>query len=146
MYSCIFCRISRGEIKAYKLFEDEETCAFLDAYPLARGHTLVIPKRHAMLLEELSSSEVQRLFSIVHRLNFVIKAAVEAPATTIAINNGKESGQEVDHVHIHIIPRSRRDRGGPIHAIMKEKPHLTPQEMGETADRIKELISSQKHD
>lgn len=142
MPSCIFCKIYAGEIKVQKVFDDAESCAFLDLYPLARGHTLVIPKRHVALLEELAPHEVERLFLAVHKLIKIVKTAVQAPATTIAINNGSESGQEVQHVHVHIIPRSRRDRGGPIHSIMRERPSVAPLEMEEIASRIRKLSES----
>ncbi len=138
--SCIFCRISTGEVSAYKLFEERETIAFLDAYPLARGHTVVIPKRHVTLLEDLSSDAVQSLFMSVQRLIRPIKEVLGAPATTIGINNGSESGQEIRHVHVHIIPRWITDGGGTIHSIMRTRPKVADSEMKEIAAAIGELI------
>ena len=136
MISCIFCRIIGKQVKSYEVFEDEMTYAFLDANPLARGHTLVVPKQHRELLEDLNSEENQHLFTTVHKLLRPIKDALKAPATTIAINNGRESGQEVQHVHVHIIPRFPRDRGGPIHDIMRDRPFVTAREMHQIARRI----------
>ena len=141
MSSCIFCRISSEETRANIVFNDEGTCAFLDTYPLARGHTLVIPKRHVELLEELSLSETQHLFATVLRLLGAIKSAVKASATTIAINNGRESGQEEPHVHVHIIPRTMGDKGGAIHSIMSYRPQLKSIEMEEIAKTIRNLVS-----
>ncbi|MFW6110505.1 MAG: HIT family protein [Thermoproteota archaeon] len=137
---CIFCKIIEGEIQANKIFEDEETLAFLDAHPLARGHTLVIPKTHISKFEELPGREAETLFKNIHTLVPKIQRAVEAPSSTIAINNGPESGQEIPHVHVHIIPRFKGDEGGPIHSIMKRKPPLPQEEMKKIAQKIRSLL------
>ncbi len=124
MAACIFCRIAAGEVPSHKVHEDAHAVAFLDIAPLARGHVLVIPKRHAPLLEDLSTDEARHLFGIIHLLSPRARDAVGASATTIAINNGRASGQEVPHLHIHIVPRAEGDGGGPIHAIMRRRPKV----------------------
>ncbi len=141
MINCIFCRIAGKEVNSYDVYEDETTYAFLDSHPLARGHTLVIPKQHVELLEDLNAQENQGLFATVHKRLKPIKQALKAPATTIAINNGHESGQEVEHVHVHIIPRFSGDRGGPIHAIMPERPSLPAHEIQQIAHDVRELLN-----
>lgn len=137
---CLFCRIIRGEIPYYKVFEDERTLAFLDINPSAPGHTLIIPKSHVARIEELQEEDATALFSALHRLVEPIQRAVEAPACTVGINNGPESGQEIPHVHVHVIPRSKGDRGGIIQGVARTG---RPQrhEMAETAARIRELAS-----
>lgn len=137
---CVFCRIIRGELPAHKVFEDDRTFAFLDAYPLARGHTLIVPKVHVARLEDPGWEEAKALFKTVHCLVGKVQEAVKAPSSTVAINNGPESGQEIPHVHVHIIPRFRNDGGGPIHAIMRKRPHLTRDEMSKIAQRIRSLL------
>ncbi len=133
---CIFCRIVEGEIPARVVYEDEETLAFLDANPLAPGHTLVIPKHHYGTLGETPTEPGEMVFSAVHYLTPLIEDAVDADATTVAINNGEAAGQEVPHLHVHIVPRFDGDGGGPIHAITGDSPDLSEDELDEIADRI----------
>lgn len=142
--SCIFCRIVKGKTPAYMVFEDKKTSAFLDPYPLSRGHTLVIPKTHYVKLEDLDWMDAKALFKTVYKLLKTIQSAVEAPACTLAVNNGPESGQEILHVHVHIIPRFRNDKGGPIHAIMRKRPHFTYNELIQIAQRIRDLCNNHK--
>lgn len=136
MTDCVFCKIISGERTEFPLYEDGEVYAFLDAYPLSRGHTLVIPKRHVTLLEELSPGEVQHLFKVVHALIPVLKSAVEAPATTVAVNNGRQSGQQVPHTHVHIIPRRSEDKGTSIHSLIRDKPKVSRAEIQLLAEEI----------
>jgi histidine triad (HIT) family protein len=136
---CVFCRIVRGDTAALKVYEDGKVLAFLDIHPSTPGHTLIIPKVHVSRVEELSEEDADALFRALHRLVGKIQVAVDAPASTIGINNGRESGQEVPHIHIHVIPRSRGDRGGIIQGIARAPGHLGRDEMKRIADRIREL-------
>lgn len=137
---CVFCQIVKREIETDTVFEDEETLAFLDANPLAKGHTIVIPKSHVSRFEDLEEDLAEAVFRTVHRLAGPIQKAVDAPASTIAINNGPASGQEIPHVHVHVIPRFRGDGGGPIHSIMKQRPRLDNHEMKNIAKNIRTLV------
>lgn len=136
---CIFCRIIGGEAPAHKVYEDERVLAFLDIYPSAPGHTLIIPKAHVARVEDLSEEDAAALFRALHRLVGRIQAAVGAPASTIGVNNGPESGQEVPHVHIHVIPRFRGDRGGIIQGIARSGRRPSGEELRRIAERIREL-------
>jgi len=138
---CIFCRITRGELPAHKVYEDEWVLAFLDIHPSAPGHTLIIPKVHEERIENLSEDEAAAIFKVLHRLTGRIQAAVDAPSSTIGLNNGPESGQEVPHIHIHVIPRFRGDRGGIIQGISRIGCHLNEEEMHRIAERIRKLSS-----
>lgn len=113
----MFCGIGSKKIKAEVIDEDEHSLAFLDVKPLAPGHTVVIPKDHAYGLMELSDEQVGPLFQAVKRVMIKQKAACQADAFTIGINNGRMSGQMVDHLHVHVIPRFKGDGGGNIHSI-----------------------------
>ncbi len=124
-----------------KVYEDEKSLAFLDINPSAPGHTLVIPKAHTARVEGLSEEDASALFKTLHRLVGKIQEAMDAPASTIGINNGRESGQEVPHVHIHVIPRSRGDRGGIIQGIARSYKRPSGDEMRLIAERIRELAS-----
>ncbi len=113
----------------------------MDIHPSAPGHTLVIPKAHVARVEGLSEEDASALFKTLHRLVGKIQEAMDAPASTIGINNGRESGQEVPHVHIHVIPRSRGDRGGIIQGIARSHRRPSGDEMRSIAERIRELAS-----
>ena len=132
----VFSQIVDGEIPARVVHEDETTFAFLDANPLAPGHTLVIPKEEYERLNDVPEDVAADLYATIHRLIPRVEEAVDAPATTVAFNNGEAAGQEVPHVHCHIIPRFEGDGGGPIHAIAGERPDLSDEELDGIADRI----------
>jgi histidine triad (HIT) family protein len=131
----IFRKILNGEIPSRDVYEDEDTYAFLDVNPLARGHTLVIPKQDAEALEDLEDGGAA-LFETVRRLAPRVADAVGAPAYNIGLNNGEEAGQEVPHVHFHIVPRFDGDGGHPIHAIQPSPPSLGEDELDEVQDAI----------
>jgi histidine triad (HIT) family protein len=136
---CIFCKIATGQIPSHKVHEDANVLAFLDIHPLRRGHTLIIPKRHRARYEDLSPEEASQLMLAVHALTPRVCGAVGAPSSTIAINNGKEAGQEVPHVHVHLVPRSATDMAGPIHALFKDRPQVAPDELPLLAQKIQSL-------
>ncbi len=137
---CVFCRIIKGEIISHKVYEDENTLAFLDIHPSTPGHTLIVPKAHIARVEDLSEGDAEVLFGILHKVVGGIQEAVGAPASTIGVNNGRESGQEVPHVHIHVIPRSRGDKGGIIQGIARgHRPDND--EMIEIAEKIRRKIA-----
>ena len=132
---CIFCKIISKEISAKILYEDEYTISFLDAFPVAKGHTLVIPKAHHAKIQDLSSNENQKLFDTVHKM--IEKVDSLQGSTLVAIHNGKESGQEVPHVHVHLIPRSNDDSAGPVHSMFKDKIELSDSEINSLYDNLK---------
>jgi len=132
---CIFCKIISKEIPAKILYEDEDTISFLDAFPVAKGHTLVIPKEHHTKIQDLSSNENQKLFDTVHKM--IEKVDSLQGSTLVAIHNGKESGQEVPHVHVHLIPRSNNDSAGPVHSMFKDKIELSDSEINSLYNNLK---------
>ena len=136
--STIFSQIVDGEISARVVYEDETTFAFLDANPLAPGHTLVIPKEEYERLNDVPDDVAADLYATIHQLVPAVEAAVDADATTVAFNNGEAAGQEVPHVHCHIVPRWTDDGGGPIHAIAGTPPELDDDELDEIASEIGE--------
>jgi histidine triad (HIT) family protein len=135
---CIFCQIVAGDIPSKTVYEDESVLAFLDVNPLAPGHTLVISKDHHETLGDLPEDTASDLFSVLHDLTPAIEAAVDADASNVAFNNGEVAGQEVPHVHGHIIPRFDGDGGNPIHAIAGDRPDLSDDELDAIADDIRE--------
>lgn len=103
--NCIFCQIIKGESHAYKIYEDDMILSFLDINPISHGHTLVITKRHESRLENLPKEHSNALFQAVRKLVGPIQKAAGAPSANIGINNGREAGQIIQHIHVHIIPR-----------------------------------------
>lgn len=138
--ACLFCRIAAGEIPAEVVFRDGDAVAFLDISPLSRGHTLLIPKAHRTRLEDLSAGEAAAFFAAFHRLHGAVLKAAGATASTIGINNGPDAGQEVPHLHLHIVPRTPGDGGGPIHAVMRTRPAVTKEEIREIGERIRQGV------
>lgn len=132
----IFEKIIDREIPGRIVHETDSVIAFLDAHPLAAGHTLVVPKEPYEHLQELPADLSADLFEVVRELTPTIETAVDADATTIGINNGEAAGQEVPHVHVHIIPRFEGDDSGPIHSIAIDSPELSSEELDEIAEAI----------
>jgi histidine triad (HIT) family protein len=128
---CIFCSIVDGEIPGRIVHEADDAIAFLDANPLARGHTLVIPKNHHERLDDVPAEEATGLYETLHDVVPAVEDAVDAPATTVAFNNGEAAGQEVPHVHAHVVPRFEGDGGGPIHSLFGDRPDLSDDELDE---------------
>ena len=133
---CIFCRIVDGELPARVVYEDDDVLAFLDANPMAPGHTLVVPKHHYETLSDLPDDEGSAVFAALHRLTPLVEDAVDADASTVAFNNGEAAGQEIPHVHGHVIPRFEGDGGGPIHAVAGSRPDLSDDELDAIADDV----------
>ena len=142
---CVFCRIIKGETSAHIVHENEKTLAFLDINPSAPGHTLIIPKVHLPKVEYLNAEYAEALFRTLYRLIEPIQKAVKAPSSTIGINNGPESGQEIPHGHIHVIPRFDGDRGGIIQGITREKRRTDSSEMGLIAESIRRLVQDKEN-
>ena len=133
----IFEQIVAGEIPSYAVYEDETTYAFLDANPLAPGHTLVIPKDPYERVDDMPPELLGDVFDVAGQLAEAIETAVGADATTMAINNGEEAGQEVPHVHLHIVPQFADDPSRPIHTLF-DGADLSDEEMAETAASIRD--------
>lgn len=133
----IFEKIVDGDIPARVVHETDTTLAFLDANPLAPGHTLVVPKEPYERLRDVPPSVSTDVFDVVRELTPAVEDAVDADATTIGINDGPAAGQEVPHVHVHVVPRFEGDGGGPIHAVAGSRPDLSEEELDDIADGIR---------
>ena len=133
--NCIFCKIIRGDIPAKILNETSHSICFMDAFPLARGHALIIPKNHHEKIQDMSSDENIDVFSLVHTM--ISKIDSITGSTLVAIHNGKDAGQEIPHVHIHLVPRSNSDSAGPIHSMFDSSLTLSEFEIEKYYDQIK---------
>ena len=134
MSDCIFCRIASNEIGSEKLLETERTVSFLDINPRAIGHSLVIPKAHAVKLTELDDETVTEVFKATRDVVKMLEKALKPDAFTIGINDGEAAGQEIPHLHVNIIPRFKGDGGKAIHSVVHNP---TTEDIKETARRIR---------
>ena len=111
MNECVFCKIIKGELNCYRIYESDDVIAFLDINPRAEGHTLIVPKRHVEKLEELNEKELVSLFKAVKEVTSLILSKLNAEGYNLLINTGKVAGQIIPHLHIHILPRRKGDIG-----------------------------------
>ncbi|MBI5061486.1 MAG: HIT family protein [Candidatus Aenigmarchaeota archaeon] len=116
--NCLFCKIVRGEIPSKKIYEDDATVAFLDVSPAALGHTLVIPKAHFENIFDVDEATLYKLAGAVKKIAKNIKSHLNCDIMLLQ-NNGRHSGQIVDHAHFHVIPRKEGDGIRLSHARMQ---------------------------
>ncbi|MDP2974142.1 MAG: HIT family protein [Candidatus Diapherotrites archaeon] len=107
---CIFCKIAKGEIPSTKLYEDEQVLSFLDIMPAAKGHALVIPKKHYHTLLDIPHEELREIMAVVQKVAAAIMATTDATGFNVIQSNQKVAGQVIAHLHFHIIPRKEGDR------------------------------------
>ncbi|MBW6461847.1 MAG: HIT family protein [DPANN group archaeon] len=131
---CIFCKIISGDIPAKIVYEDATSIAFLDITPCAKGHTVVIPKKHYDTFQDIDENAVRDLFTSVKMVAKAVEKGTGADGSNIGLNNKKAAGQEVPHIHIHIIPRYEGDGGGAIQSIINTHPNT------DNLDDLKEKI------
>ena len=110
---CIFCAIVGGDAPASFLYQDDIVVAFMDIRPVQPGHLLVVPRMHAELIPELEDAVLATMWSVATRLNRALRAgAPSAEAVSVYVADGEAAGQEIPHVHIHLIPRHADDGFG----------------------------------
>lgn len=134
----IFAKILKGEIPSVKLYEDEDTLAFMDVMPQATGHLLVIPKTGSRNLLDADPAVLSKLIPVVQKLAVAAKEAFDADGVFVAQFNEAAAGQTVYHLHFHVIPRHE---GGPL------KPHSGKMEdievLKANAEKIKAALLQQ---
>jgi diadenosine tetraphosphate (Ap4A) HIT family hydrolase len=110
---CVFCAIVSGGSPGTFLHQDELVVAFMDIRPVQPGHLLVVPRRHAELIPELDGASLARLWAVATDLNRALRrTSLPVEAVSVYVADGEAAGQEVPHVHIHLIPRHARDGFG----------------------------------
>jgi histidine triad (HIT) family protein len=108
--SCVFCAIVAGRSEASLVREDEDVIAFMDVRPVTTGHLLVVPRKHAESLETLDEDLGARLFRVAHRLAGTLRrSGLPCDGVNIFVADGTVAGQEVFHVHLHVVPRTAGD-------------------------------------
>ena len=136
MEECIFCKIIAGEIPSINLYEDEKTIAFLDIYPIAKGHTLIIPKNHSATLYDISIEDAEAVGATVSRVAKAVKKVLKCDGVNVYQGNERVAMQEIFHVHFHVIPRFEND--GIV--LMAQKSEL--KEDPEITSKLKEMLES----
>jgi histidine triad (HIT) family protein len=109
MSDCIFCKIIKGEIPCFKVFEDDNVLAFADINPISKGHVLIIPKRHVENMWEATEEELVIVMRTAKKLVHAIKDAINPDGVAVLQLNGKAVNQVVMHYHFHLIPRSKEE-------------------------------------
>ena len=99
---CLFCKIVSGSIPSYKIYEDEIVIAFLDINPDSNGHTLIIPKKHYLDMDDIPLDTLNHIFKVAKELKVKIESKLNADGLTFVQNNGDI--QEVKHFHLHLKP------------------------------------------
>ncbi|OGZ65584.1 MAG: hypothetical protein A3C06_00740 [Candidatus Taylorbacteria bacterium RIFCSPHIGHO2_02_FULL_46_13] len=137
MDGCIFCKIVAGEIPSYKVYEDDAVLAFLDIEPATRGHALVIPKRHAENVFEISEDDLEKVAVVAKKLSIKIKDVLQADGIRLSQSNGKVAGQDIMHFHVHIIPRYKNDGLSANPTATLQLPQADFEELKNLAEKIK---------
>ena len=140
MENCIFCKIIKGEIPSFKVYEDDQVLAFMDINPISPGHTLIIPKNHAANLKEISDEDL----AAVHRASKKVLSGIEKALKTTGVAcvqlNGRGVNQVVMHYHLHLIPKVP---GGPDLPVSTWE--IIPGDMDEikkTAENISDALNN----
>ena len=131
----IFAKILRNEIPCIKVYEDDQTLAFMDIMPQAQGHTLVLPKEAAETIHDLSDDAAGALIKKVKMVANAVKQALDADGITLFQLNGAAAGQTVPHIHFHILPGSQTT------AIKHASVNADPAELEAVAEKIRAALS-----
>lgn len=137
MNDCIFCKIINRELESSIVYEDDIAIAFMDIQPVNEGHTLVIPKKHYITMEDCDVETLKHLIAVVKKLNVQVAKATGAKGIFNAVMNGEEAGQEVFHLHFHIVPRFHNDGFGFYFPDDYENKLPARSELDEMAEKIK---------
>jgi len=137
MEDCIFCKIAKGEIPSFKIYEDKDIFAFLDIKPFSKGHCLVIPKKHFENIFDIDENTLKKVIVVSKKMSEKIKETLSADGIRLSQSNGKTAGQEIMHFHFHIIPRYENDNI-PMHPAAT--PHLLKADFGELKKIAEKII------
>lgn len=109
MTECIFCKIINGEMPCFKVYEDENVIGFLDIYPITEGHILIATKKHYQDMLEMNLDESKSIMKAANKLGKDVMTKLGAEGFNFTTNNGAAAGQDIFHLHFHILPRKKDD-------------------------------------
>jgi histidine triad (HIT) family protein len=133
---CPFCDVVAGTAVVHEVWRDDSTVGFLDRAPLFPGHVLVVPTRHAVTLADLEPAEVGPLFERVRLVSAALPRALDAHGTFVAVNN--VVSQSVAHVHVHVVPRRRKDG---LRGFFWPRQRYADGEAAEIAERVRRALA-----
>ena len=137
MPPCIFCDILSGLASANYIYQDDLCTAFMDIRPVNPGHALVVPRAHAALLSELDEASVGHMLKVAQRVDVALRSSgLKCEGVNLIIADGRAAGQEILHVHLHVIPRFRGD-GHHFHFSPSAFTHPTFTELDKHAELIR---------
>lgn len=108
MKDCIFCKLANGEIPSKTLYEDEIVKVYLDINPISNGHTLIIPKKHFLDLDDIEQDTLNHILKVAKKIKKLIEEKLDCDGMQLVQNNG--SVQEVKHYHLHLIPSYKKEK------------------------------------
>ena len=132
----IFSKIIEGSIPSVKIDETEKEIAFLDIMPCAEGHTLIVPKKEVERFEDMDPEDTVSFMMFLQRVSRAVSLAFEGVDYNVILNNGVQAGQEVMHIHFHIIPRVKRNS-----RMFGNRKNVSSEELEQTAKKIREHLS-----
>jgi diadenosine tetraphosphate (Ap4A) HIT family hydrolase len=143
MPNCIFCNILAGQAPAQFVYQDELCVAFMDIHPVNPGHVLVVPRQHAAELTELDEASTGRMMQVGLRVDRALRASgIKCEGVNLFMSDGRTAGQEVMHIHLHIVPRFHGD-GHQVRIRPKTFPQPTSSELSHEAELIRANMGDQ---
>jgi len=136
----LFSRIIAGEIPAQKIFEDERWICILDLFPVEPGHLLLIPRHECRFVADLPAEDLVTLGMVVGRGTALLKQALGCPAVAVLIRDGEEAGQEIPHVHVHLVPRTAESGKGFAPGSYGDTDEARDAAMAAMADRLRAAL------
>ena len=137
--SCVFCRIIDGTLPASIVYRDDQAIAFMDTNPVTTGHLLVVPLKHFAHLSDMDEETGAHLFRVAMRLQDAVRrSGLKCDGINLFLADGEAAGQEVFHVHLHVVPRDAGDKFR-IEADWSAKP--SPSELDELAHKLRLSLS-----
>lgn len=133
MEDCIFCKIIKGEIPSFRVYEDGDVMAMMDINPASPGHTLILPKKHVKDLSEADEALAGKLLMTAKEIGLRQMETLGADGFNVVQNNGRAAGQTVFHLHVHVIPRYAH---GP-EMVIWEPTAPTREQLSEIYERLK---------
>ena len=133
---CIFCKIAQKQVPASLLYEDETVIAFLDIRPLNEGHSLVIPKEHYENIFDIPQELISYIHGVAKHVALAVEKATDANGISIIQQNGKAAGQEIFHLHVHVIPRYKGQKLPSFSEISEAR----REKLNETATKIRQYL------
>ena len=134
--NCIFCKILKGEIPSFRVYESDTFIVFMDTAPGNKGHSLIVPRKHMATIFDTEDGLGDELLAIQRKVGRAIMTATGATGMNILQNNFRDAGQAVDHIHWHLVPRHAGDKLFP----WKTMSYDSMDEMAALAEKIKKSL------